>query len=356
MNIAVFLPGWIGDAVMATPALRALRQHFAQARFIGIMKPYVAGVLEKGPWFDVIEFAGDGSWAGSVFPVARLLRRHRIDMAILFPNSFRTALIAWLGGCKERIGYARYGRGPLLTKRLQPACDERGSLKPSSALDAYNSLAEAAGCPLPSRQMELFTTTEDELRADQVWSRGSLANFREVVCLNPGAAFGSAKYWPSEYFVELARRLAQSRGSGVLVLCGPSEKGLANAIVKAAAHPSVSSLANFPLSLGLTKACIRRSDLLITTDSGPRHFAAAFDKPVITLFGPTHIAWTETYHPRSVHLQKKVDCGPCQLRTCPLDHRCMRDLKPSEVLAAVAQLLDGVKDEAVGGPSAHDAA
>src|SRR5207253_3636419 len=94
------------------------------------------------------------------------------------------------------------------------------------------------------------------------------------------------------------------------------------------------------LSLGLTKACIRRADLLITTDSGPRHFAAAFDRPVVTLFGPTHIAWTETYHPRAVHLQKKVDCGPCQLRVCPLDHRCMTGLSPHEVFAAADDLLN----------------
>src|SRR5262249_50905752 len=98
------------------------------------------------------------------------------------------------------------------------------------------------------------------------------------------------------------------------------------------------SLAKFPLSLGLTKACCRRSDLLITTDSGPRHFAAAFDKPVVTLFGPTHIAWTETYHPRAIHLQKKVECGPCQLRVCPLDHRCINELTTGEVLIAATKL------------------
>ena len=84
---------------------------------------------------------------------------------------------------------------------------------------------------------------------------------------------------------------------------------------------------------------MRRADLLITTDSGPRHFAAAFDRPVVTLFGPTHIAWTETYHPKAVHLQKEVDCGPCQLRVCPLDHQCMHLLTPAEVFAAAAKLL-----------------
>ena len=106
-----------------------------------------------------------------------------------------------------------------------------------------------------------------------------------------------------------------------------------------AKRPTVHALADQPLSVGLTKACIRRSDLLITTDSGPRHFAAAFDRPVVTLFGPTHIGWTETYHPKALHLQKQVECGPCQQRVCPLDHRCMMELTPFEVLSAATGLL-----------------
>ena len=109
----------------------------------------------------------------------------------------------------------------------------------------------------------------------------------------------------------------------------------------AAQAQRVQALADVPLSLGLTKACVRRCDLLVTTDSGPRHFAAAFGRPVVTLFGPTHIGWTETYHPRAVHLQKQVACGPCQLRTCPLDHRCMRGLTPEAVFAAAEKLLEG---------------
>src|SRR4029453_19261616 len=100
-----------------------------------------------------------------------------------------------------------------------------------------------------------------------------------------------------------------------------------------------SALSALPLSLGLTKAAIRRADLLVTTDSGPRHFAGAFGRPVVTLFGPTHIAWTETYDPRAIHLQQKVDCGPCQLRVCPLDHRCMTKLTPARVFAAVCAAL-----------------
>jgi heptosyltransferase II len=348
MTIAVFLPGWIGDAVMATPALRALRNHFRGARLAGVLKPYVAGVLEGGDWLDDVVFTQGGRWSESLPAVAWRLRRLGVELAVLLPNSFRTALAAWLGGCRRRVGYARYGRAPLLTDALEPLRDEEGRRVPSPVIDAYNRLAEHVGCPWPGYQMELFTTAADEAAAEQVWERARLGNYPEVVCLNSGGAFGLAKHWPADYFALLARDLARRRGCGVLVLCGPAERGLARRVAARAAHPAVHALADLAaqdggpgprLSLGLTKACVRRSDLLVTTDSGPRHFAAAFDRPVVTLFGPTHIAWSETYHPRAVHLQKKVDCGPCQRRVCPLDHRCMKRLTPDEVLAAAEGLL-----------------
>jgi heptosyltransferase-2 len=236
----------------------------------------------------------------------------------------------------------------LLTDVLRPLRDDRGRRVPSPALDDYNRLAEAAGCPPPGRRMELSTTSADEAMADVVWRRAAFATRPETVCLNPGAAFGAAKHWPAAYFAELARRLADERCSGVLVLCGPAEREQALQIAAAVDRPAVRALAEFTdaagphaprLSLGLTKACVRRADLLVTTDSGPRHFAAAFGRPVVTLFGPTHIAWTETYHPRAIHLQKQVPCGPCQRRVCPLDHRCMRELSPAEVFRAADVLL-----------------
>lgn len=340
MNIAIFLPNWIGDAVMATPALRALRNHYADSHFVGVLKPYVAGVLEGGDWFDDLLLAHDGTWRRGNLALALELRRVGIDLAILFPNSFRAALVAWLGGCRRIIGYARYGRSLLLSEALPPLRDPQGHLVPSPIIDAYNLLAKTAGCQQTSYRMELYTTVRDEQRAEEVWQRTGLRTHRRVVCLNPGAAFGAAKHWPNEYFATLARRLASEHACGILVLCGPTERELCRAIVKQAAHPAVHGLADEALSLGLTKACIRRSHLLITTDSGPRHFAAAFARPVVTLFGPTHIAWTETYTPNAIHLQKPVPCGPCQKRVCPLDHRCMKELLPDEVFASATRLLE----------------
>jgi heptosyltransferase-2 len=341
MNIAIFLPNWIGDAVMATPALRALRRHFAAAHLVGVMRPYIAGVFEGSPWLDSQVFLDrKGHWAHSLAAAAWQLRRCRPHLAVLFPNSFRSALAAWLGGCRRRVGYRRYGRDLLLSDGLDPARRPDGKLLPSPALDAYNRLAEAAGCPDPGHRMELFTTPQGEAAADAVWEQAGLARYPEVVCLNPGAAYGAAKHWHSESFALLAQRLVDERGCGVLVLCGPAERALARQIAALARRPAVHTLADAPVSVGLTKACVRRADLLVTTDSGPRHFAAAFHRPVVTLFGPTHIAWTETYHPLAIHLQKKVECGPCQLRVCPLDHKCMTLLTPAEVFESAVSLLE----------------
>jgi len=338
-RIALFLPNWIGDVVMATPAVRAVRERFPAADLVAVCKPYVADVVAGAPWFrDVIRFDKGGPRDQRLWAVARKLRAARTDAAVLFPNSFRAALLARLGGCRRVVGFARYGRGLLLTTRLR-AKTAGGRFVPSPAIDDYNRLAAALGTADPGYRMELFTTPVDEAAADAVWQRFGLAKFPRIVGLNPGAAFGAAKHWPVESFARLAAMLAQRTGSGVLVLCGPAERDLARRIAAESGSPHVFSLADNALSLGLTKAVVRRLALLVTTDSGPRHFAAAFDRPVVSLFGPTFIEWTETYFEKAANLQKPVPCGPCQQRVCPLDHRCMRDLSPDEVYAAVERLL-----------------
>jgi heptosyltransferase-2 len=340
MNIAIFLPNWVGDVVMATPAIRALREQFGAARLIAVSRPYVAGVMEGSPWLERhLSLDRRGPWAQRWPGVALELRRARIDLAVLFPNSFRTGLVAWLARCKKRIGFDRYGRGWMLTAACRHATGADGQYTPTPIIDDYNRLAEAAGCAWPGYRMELFTTPSDETAADVVYERNRIERHAEVICLNPGAAFGAAKFWPTESFATLAQNLVDTCGCRVLVLCGPNERDIARRIAQVANRPAVASLADEPLSLGLTKALVRRSALLVTTDSGPRHFAAAFNRPVVSLFGPTFIDWTRTYYAREICLQKQVPCGPCQLRVCPTDHACMKTLAPQEVLAAVQQLL-----------------
>ena len=338
--IALFLPNWVGDVVMATPAIRAVRDHFPAARLLGVCRPYVAATLDGGPWFDeVVLFDKTGPRARREVGVICRLRREGVDAAVLFPNSFRAATVAALGRCRRRIGFDRYGRGLLLTDRLNPIRDARGRRVPAPTMDDYNRLVRPLGVPDPGHRMELFTTPADEAAADEVCADLGLVRFSEVVGLNNSGAFGAAKLWPTEHFAVLARELVDRRGCGVLVVCGPNERDQAREIVRMAGRPQVVSLADRQPSLGLTKACVRRLDALVTTDSGPRHFAAAFNVPVVTLFGPTFIEWTETYYPKGINLQRKVPCGPCQLRVCPLDHRCMTQLSVTQVRAAVEDLL-----------------
>lgn len=339
MRIAVFLPNWVGDVVMATPAINALWEGLSRGSLIAVGRPYVQGVVEGSPWFDAFVPAEPKKF----WTTAQRLRPYRCDVAVLFPNSLRSAVTAWLSNIPRRIGYDRYGRKPMLTEALPPLRDAAGKIAIAPVMDAYNLLVATLGAK-PTRRMRLFTTPADEAAAESVWQRFALARYPEVIALNPGAAFGAAKHWPAKYFAELADRLVANRGAGIVVLCGPAERDLSRQIVDMSQRRNIYSLADVDLSLGLTKAIVRRSDLLVTTDSGPRHFAAAFSRPVVTLFGPTHIEWTETYHPGAIHLQRQVDCGPCQKRICPLDHRCMTELTPDLVYPAAERLLAGHRE------------
>lgn len=338
IRIAVFCPNWVGDTVMATPALRALREHYRDAIILGVMRRGPADVLEGLPYFNLrLIWGNKDSRDVRGWRLVRMLRRFCPHLAVLFPNSLRSALVARLSGAKRIVGYARDGRSFLLTDRLR-APRRHGRWIPVSQLEYYLKLTDHLRCPRRGIRLELQTSPRDEEQADEVWRRERLVQARDVVVFNPGAAYGSAKQWPTHYFAELARKFVRLRGTSVLVLCGPGEQATAREIVREAADPRVRSLAAYRPSIGLSKACVRRASLMITTDSGPRHFAAAFDVPVVTLFGPTDMRWSETYFSKAVHLQVPVPCGPCQLRECPLDHRCMTALEPDAVFREALKL------------------
>ena len=231
------------------------------------------------------------------------MRRERFDTAVLLTNSFHTALLAWLGGAKRRIGYVRDGRGPLLNGKVYMR-QIGGETLPVPMVESYLALAEAAGCPPESPRLELATTAAEERQADEAWkslsvgrpfqadddglerpSYGDVGRPPRVIALNCSGAYGAAKLWPAGHFAGLARRIVDELQHDVLVVCGPQERDTARAIVAQAARPRVFSLADQPVGLGLTKAALRRCRLTVSTDSGPRHIAAAFDRPVITLLG-----------------------------------------------------------------------
>ena len=164
------------------------------------------------------------------------------------------------------------------------------------------------------------------------------------MALNSTGAYGAAKLWPAEHCATLARQIVEQLDHDVLVLCGPGERDAARGIaVRGGAHACgsrVFSLAAQAVSLGLTKGCLARCRLMVSTDSGPRHIAAALGRPVVTLLGPTLPAWIENSSIRGPMLRTALDCLGCGKRTCPLvHHRCMRDLTPERVLSEVASLV-----------------
>jgi heptosyltransferase-2 len=324
---------------MATPALRSLRNEYPQAEIVAILRPHLAAVLEGLSLVDrvLVDPQGGGNkfWTGLRFAYG--LRNESFDLVLLLTNSFRTGLWAWVAGGRRRVGFEGNLRSLLLTDRVP----RRSRREPHPVLPEYLRLAEAAGCRQLATQTELAVSDADERQLEEFWRTTPLQRRpARVVCLNPGGAFGAAKHWPTDHFAELARRLVDDLSVGVLVLCGPAERQVAQEIVRLANRPQVQSLADVRPSIGLSKAAVQQCDLLVTTDSGPRHFAAPFDRPTITLFGPTHPAWSETNHPRAVGLQHPVECGPCQQRTCPLGHHaCLRQLLPDRVFAVARNLL-----------------
>ncbi len=337
MNIALFLPNWLGDLVMATPTIRAISRHYGRdARLVGIMRPYLADVLQGTDWLDEQWFFDPRAKDPTLRcrSLVRRLRRERFDLAVLLTNSLRSAAVAWLGGAKERIGYVRRGRGPLLSGRLYP----RRQLD-LPMVDTYLALAEAVGCLPQSRRLELATTEQDELSADAVFADLGLNRDRPPILLNSSGAYGAAKLWPVEHFGALARQIVDVLDRDVLVLCGPKEREIARQVVRLADRPRVVSMAEQPLDLGTSKACIRRGRLMVSTDSGPRHAAAALGLPVVTVYGPMLPVWGENPTQQAVNLMLDLDCIGCHKRTCPLGHhRCMRQLTVDVVFTEVARL------------------
>lgn len=343
-RIGIFLPNWIGDVVMATPFLRAMHNRFGgDAELIGIMKPYVSQVLNGTPWLSQSLLYGSRDSLSS-WGAVREMRQLGLSTVVLLTNSLRTGALAWLSGAKRRVGYARDCRSWLLTDVLHPP-RAKGNWMPVSAVDYYLELAYLLGCTPASPRIELPLNEADEAAAEAAWKQLGLPSTERVVSFHIAGGWGgkaTAKAWPLEHFVELGKRIVRVTGERVLVLCGPNEREAAAEVVRQIGHPLAISLAaieNLPLSL--TKGCLSRSRLLVTTDSGPRHIATALNVPVVALFGATDPAWTETYHPQAITLFNKLDCGPCVQKHCPLGHhRCMRELSVDSVFSAVQRQFE----------------
>ncbi len=340
-SLLIVLPTWVGDFVMATPTLCALRERFADARITFLAVPNLVGLIQPGDWADDIVTWPAKSQKGSPFALWRLgrqLRRHAFDLAILLPNSFRSALAVRLSGAKRRVGYDRDGRGWLLTDRLAvPRVD--GQVVPHPICDYYSRLAETLGCPPPGDELRLFTDSADEATVEQRLNDLARNAASPLVAFCPGASFGASKLWLPERFAEVGDRLARDHDATVVITCGPGEESMARNIAERMSA-TATVFENPGLTLGQLKALLRRCDLVLCTDSGPRHIAKAFGVPIVSLFGPTHQAWTDTEYPKERKIQIEVDCGPCQKKLCPLGHLdCMTGITVDRVMENCEELL-----------------
>src|SRR5436305_714062 len=251
-----------------------------------------------------------------------------------------------MAGIKRVVGYDRDGRGFLLTDKLLPVKD-RGKFIPTPIVKYYLGLAAYLGATHRDMKLELFVTESERREADEILERAGIdrglfrpaaSGLAPLVILNPGAQYGAAKCWLPEYFAQVADRMIEDWGATVLISAAPKERGIVQAILSHMKHAAL-DLSSKGLTLGALKEIVRRCDLMITNDTGPRHIAAAFDVPVVTIFGPTHPEWTEINFDKERKVAVKVFCGPCQKRTCPLDHRCMTLVTPNMVFETAEELL-----------------
>lgn len=343
------LPNWVGDVVMATPTLAALRRQFSSATITLLAKPMMNDLIKGSGWADEViswESKTPRPEGGGMFQLAGRIRKQHFDWAILLTNSFRSALVAWLASVPRRIGYARDGRRLLLTDRL-PVEREKGEIRITRMVDYYGKVAEHLGCPPPGQEMSLTTSPAENAPIRERLDRLGMAGSKPLIVISPGASFGASKLWLPERFAALADRVIEAHGAAVVISCAPAEMEIGRRILelmKQAGH----LLDDPPTTLGELKSLLCQSDLLICNDAGARHIAKAFKKPVVTIFGPTHPGWTDTDYACERKVMVPVDCGPCQLKKCPEDHRCMTGVTVEMVALAVAELLPSAEPRRLG--------
>ena len=319
-RIVIRATNWVGDAVMSLPALEAVRRRFPKAHIAVVAKPWVAG-LYAGEHFadEVILYGGGSRWQ-----LVRNLRAGHFDCAILLQNAFDAALVAWLAGIPNRIGYNRDGRGLLLTRAV-PA-PKLGEI-PRHQRFYYLELLRRAGIIEGLPECEAI-----RLHAPAAAAR------RRVIGVSPGAAYGTAKRWLPERFAEAASALAEQRGASIALFGSSTERALCSEVAALLNGHSVinyageTSLRQF---IELASGC----ELFLTNDSGAMHIASALGVPTVAIFGATDDVATGPTGPQARVVRQAVECSPCLLRECPIDHRCMTRVSSERVVEEAMKLL-----------------
>jgi heptosyltransferase-2 len=339
-RIIVRLPNWVGDVVMATPALLSLREGFPESD-ITVMGKENARLLLEGlnVWDTYFPFNRHGREAGTLkfLKVASEIRKRRFNVGIILPNSPSAAILFALGGVKKRIGYNRHGRGTLLTHAVTVRRN-KGRFVPIPMIRYYLRLVEVAGVSPVTAWPHLEVQEEDAAWVEERWESMGFSNGSPVIAITPGASYGPSKQWFPEYFAEVSDQLQERLNAHPLFLPGPGEEGLMETIIDhSRLRPTILSPSETPLNR--LKALIRKSSLLLTNDTGPRHIAVAFHRPVVVLMGPTDPRYTAMALDETRILRQDLACSPCMLKVCPRDHACMRLLTPEEVLEACREML-----------------
>jgi heptosyltransferase-2 len=342
-RILVRATNWIGDAVMSLPALRAIRTRFPDAHIAVLARPWVADLYFGETAVDrVIPYPhrpGARELAAK-WSTVRALRRERFDLAILFQNAFEAAAVARLAGISRIVGYNRDGRGFLLSQAIPvPKAGET----PTHELYYYLELLRRAG--IISELPRVPAIRLEGASAAATRGREALAALQipePFIGVSPGAAYGSAKQWLPERFAESAAQLAAQRHASVCLFGSATEAALCDAVAQmiGAAYPnlSVRNLAG-QTSLRTFIDLAGAAMLFLTNDSGAMHIASALGTPTVSIFGATNHLTTGPTGPDARVVRENVSCSPCQLRECPIDHRCMTGVPVARVVEAASELI-----------------
>jgi heptosyltransferase II len=340
MKILIRATNWVGDAIMALPALRAVRGRFLGANISILARPYVADIYRGQKICDeLISYDPKGPHAGlsGRERLAKELRAQKFDVALLLQNAFDAAWLAWRASIPERVGYARDGRSLLLTKKI--SVPKPGEI-PAHEQFYYLELLRRAGWidSLPGESFVTLDVSEEHHRqAEETLLLAGARPNAVRIAIGAGASYGSAKCWPPERFADFINRFRLHTDADVILFGTASEQKVSEAIAAGIIGRSFSlvgktAIAAFP-------ALLSRCHLFVGNDSGAMHVAAAVGLPVVAIFGPTDPHGTAPITPRCTVVQEKPYCSPCFLRRCPTDHRCMTSVRAEAIEAAARAWL-----------------
>jgi heptosyltransferase-2 len=344
-RILVRGPNWLGDAVMCEPALRGLQRLFPEAQIALLVKPAVADLFAGHPALTrVLTYDSNGKHAGlpGKWILAGQLRQQGFDLSVLFQNAFEAAFLTFLAGVPRRYGYATDGRSLLLSDPVAPP--DRGTLV--HQVRYYWDLLKPLGLTGNPSTPELVVFPEEEQAIAGRFAQGGLTASDVVIGINPGSTYGEAKRWFPERFAEVTERLCRTiresreQEVSVVIFGAKGEERLGREI--AARLTSRSLVLSGATTIRELMAALKRCTVLLTNDTGPMHIASAFKVPVVAIFGPTDWRTTSPFGDAHAIVREPVDCAPCLLRECPIDHRCMTRVSVEQVYEATTQQLNGV--------------